>query len=757
MISMAGHKILAFLVVGLLAFSFLKFDYASGLSAQEYVVFASNIEKIRAQLAVVEQNINSSEDAFAHASIVGKLASQIEKPLRENDKLLADDLYLNLIDLPALLKSGAKQGAIISHISDGKLLLDKASIAVIPNELRDDHRFHAQVIFLLLTDADNQYQMANNEGYNSAIAYVDRAGKIYSKKVADIDNANLEESFVNIIEKMRVNADYNSVTASISEPQREMLAIAGASSSEHDKYFAEIRTLLPQVVEQYRIGNDAKADELAIKAYLDNFEYLESPLAQHDKQLMLTIEEMMRVELREMIRNGAEQEEIESHVQATLAKLDEAESLLRARTFTFEGAINGDGHNNDNSISIQQDETKPIGSAEEGAKKEVMSHIDTIRLKLMATLEDYQNGNYNSAFENSRSAYLDSYEFIEIPLNPIDPNFTLETEIKFSELRNLIQERASYEDVQAKVVELRKSLDESERLVTGPGMVAPAIAFSSSFSIMFREGLESVLIIGAILTYIEASRNEKFKKHVSYGIILAIIATAVTWLVSSFVISISGANREMIEAIAALSATGVLFYVSFWILNKIETKKWIEFVKAKVWQATTTGSAMVFVLLAFFTVYREGFETVLFYQAMFSFAKYMEHFVLLGLILGLGSLLVIYYVIRKLGKKLPLKVLFALTMGVGAYLSIAFVGNGVRSMQEAGYINITPLFGVIPRLDINLATMTGIHPTLETLVAQIALLSVYIVGVLYVLVWRSRKEKAIIQARKSRADIDESV
>ena len=69
-------------------------------------------------------------------------------------------------------------------------------------------------------------------------------------------------------------------------------------------------------------------------------------------------------------------------------------------------------------------------------------------------------------------------------------------------------------------------------------------------------------------------------------------------------------------------------------------------------------------------------------------------------------------------------------------------------------MKMTPLIGIVPRLDINLATMTGIHPTLETIVAQFALLSVYIVGMLYVLVWRSRKEKMIAQARKSRADID---
>ncbi|MFY3740994.1 MAG: high-affinity iron transporter [Candidatus Nitrosomirales archaeon] len=761
-----GHKILSLSLGGLLLLSISSFvGKADALTTEEYVVFVSSVEKIKAQLEIVKQNLNSnSQVAFAHSSVVGKLASQIEKPLRESNRALADDLYLNMIDLPALVKSGTKQDVLLSHISEGELLLDKATIAVVPNALRSDSSFYAQIIFVLLTNADQEYEKASDDGYNSAIAYVDRSHTIFREHIGkdtsvggDPDLDSFGQSFVNIIEKMRARADFNTVTSAISEPQRVVLAWASVgTNSEYSKYFDAIRTLLQQVVKEYKAGNYAAADEFAIEAYLDNFEYLEPVIAEHDKDLMLTIEGMMRVELREMIKDRESVEKIEAHVQAIFEKLNDAENIPSVRTLSY-GSVLTDGHVDGTATTSTTEETKSIGSAGGEAKTEVMNQVDAIRLKLIAVLNAYERGDYDSAFENARSAYLDSYEYIEIPLSPIDPNFTLEMEIKFAELRNLIQDRAPYEQVQAKVVELRKGLDESERLVTGPGLVAPSIAFSSSFSIIFREGLESALIIGAIITYLEASRNEKFKKHVYHGIVLALAASAVTWFVASFVITISGANRELIEAIAALSATGVLFYVSFWILNRIETKKWIEFVKAKVWQATTTGSVMVFVLLSFFTVYREGFETVLFYQAMFSFAKYMESYVALGFVLGLGSLLVIFYFIRRMGKKLPLKVLFALTMGVGAYLSIAFIGNGVRELQEAMYVKTTPLIGVVPRLDINLATMTGIHPTLETIVAQVALLSVYVVGMFYVLVWRSRKEQAILQARKSRADIDDAV
>ena len=160
-------------------------------------------------------------------------------------------------------------------------------------------------------------------------------------------------------------------------------------------------------------------------------------------------------------------------------------------------------------------------------------------------------------------------------------------------------------------------------------------------------------------------------------------------------------------------------------------------------------------MLSFFTVYREGFETVLFYEAMFGFAKYMELYVGLGFVLGLASLAGIYYITRKIGKRLPLKMLFGLTMGVGAYLSIAFLGNAIRELQTLDILPFTSLLGIIPRLDINMAKMTGIYPTLESLIGQIILLGVYLFAASYVLVLRPRKEQKIATMRKSRKEVDE--
>jgi high-affinity iron transporter len=556
-----------------------------------------------------------------------------------------------------------------------------------------------------------------------------------------------------------------SVASAIERDFSEELTLSAGSesNSEQIKYFSTIRELLNSINTSLNQGDYKSADAAAIKAYIDNYEYLESPIEKHDSDLMKEIELEMRERLRQQIREERSPQEIANLINIILAKLNMAEDLLRndpsynlktntSTTSTSRSSF-ADIEGLRQGLGTYAGETRQMGEADDPAKASVRNSVDQIRFKLSDMLKLYQNQNYEGAHLTAQSAYLDSYETIEIPLRPIDPDFTLEMEIKFANLRNLIQQHASFQMVEANTLEIRRGLDESERLVSGVGIVAPAIAFSTSFSIIFREGLESALIIGAILTYLEASRNSRFKRHVYYGILFAATATAATWFVAQYLIEISGASRELIEAIAGLSAVAVLFWVSFWVLNKIETKKWIEFVKAKVWKATTTGSVIVFVALAFFTVYREGFETVLFYQAMLSFAKYMELYVIAGMTVGLAVIIGVGFLVNRLGRRLPLRALFALTMGIGAYMSIAFMGNTIRELQELGVVPVTPLVGVIPRLDINLATMTGIHPTLESVIAQCVLLSIYLIGSIYILLLKPRRQQAIDNARKSMADL----
>lgn len=756
-----------------------------GISSNDLILVTVNLQRILEQMNLVQSSLSKgdSTSAFEHAYISHSIIfPSFKDKLREIDKNTSERLESLLIDLPIMVKSTPSSETESKIVQIVDLLNTTTSNILLPNN-SDYNSIIASTIMVLLNDSSKFYHTSNfgntkdpnnKIDYENAIGMVDISHKLYkniSNSYGDSKKLEIESFFRDLKVSLSQKSDPQSILKLITAIQTKLNENESnfQSNGSLTIYFGNIKNLLSKISGAIRSNSDySSAEKYATAAYLDNFEYLEPPLEKVDPNLKNSLELMMREELRELIKNK-QQSETSILLTSITNNLTKAANLLNVNYENLN--VNED---TDSSVPIMENTQlnnlsdikelskgfgtysgikKGFGESTDSEKTGVRTDIDNIRIKLVDLLQQYKDGNYDKAFATSRSAYLDSYEGIEIPLRPINPDFTLDMEIKFAELRNMIQQHQQYAKIEAKVVEIRSGLDESERLVTGTGVIAPTLAFSTSFSIIFREGLESALIIGAILTYLEASRNSQYKKHVYLGILISIIASIITWFVAQFVIDITGASKELIEAIAGISAVIVLFWVSFWILNKVETKKWIEFVKAKVWQATTTGSVMVFTMLSFFTVYREGFETVLFYQAMFSFAENMEIFVLLGLVLGLAVIISIVFVIRKLGKKLPLRVLFGLTMGIGAYMSIAFIGNAVREFQEIGYISTTHLFGIIPRLEINLATMTGIHPTLETTVAQIILLSIYSVGALYILIIQPRRKKLIESSRKSMAHL----
>lgn len=795
------------------------------MNRSDIIVLLVNLERIRTQMLLSQKSLeqNDPAGAFAHAYIPHSiifpaLKNTLPTFIDSNSTGSVKNIESSLADIAFMIKTNNPLDKVSPKIQSVIQLIGAIYTHLIGPVTQTNKDLFGQSAVLLLDDADKSYKLSGVATSNSTISVQQSANKhdfkeidyqnalelVHTSKqnyrtIANLTSSNknseINLAYTELQDRIITRSDNKEVSGLISFTQKLIGTsllnnvqaagnnFNGVNSIHYSRYFSTIDVLLHNVITEVTNGDYQKADQYAVTAYLDNYEYLESPIEKHDSKLKSDIEIQMREGLRQMLTKKAPPQSVTTFVSSLLLNLDKAKSLLK-NDASQQASINqpetnavlpGSNANTNKIINngiqdkgfadiqalskgfgVYTGERKQIGQANESSKGLVRQNIDQIRVKLDDTLRLYKSHNYDAALSSSRAAYLDSYENIEVPLRPINPDFTLDMEIKFAELRNLIQSHAPYESVQNKAIEIRKGLDESERLVSGTGVIAPTIAFSTSFSIVFREGLESALIIGAILTYLEASRNDRFKKHVYYGIALALAATGITWFIAEYIISISGANRELIEAIAGISAVGVLFWVSFWVLNKVETKKWIEFVKAKVWMATTTGSVMVFIMLSFFTVYREGFETVLFYQAMLYFAKYMEIYVISGLFLGLGIIVGIVFLIRKLGKKLPLRVLFALTMGVGAYMSIAFIGNAVRSFQEVGYISTTHMIGVIPRLDINLANMTGIHPTLETVIAQILLLAVYLIGSTYILIIRPRKQKAIETARKSMADFDKN-
>jgi high-affinity iron transporter len=756
-----------------------------------------NLKRIDVQLDILLDKINNGDSSFLfehsyiiHSSIYPTILNFTNNLNREKSQQLEE----YLADLPLMIKSNQNSNLVKNQINNIKNILQYFNSKIFNAFSTKEYQLlSSQTILNLLNDAKSSYGIYINSSkssindlrhlsavdYENTLSLINKSNSIYNSFKPEM-HANLIKKtdslfgeLRNIVSSKNANIDafdnmVNSIENSLAEFNKTISSSFSTNNSYNNSYniyFDNIRNLLSNATSSIKNENNyQKANDYVTTAYLDNFEYLEPVIEKINATLKVYTEVSMREQLRSLINNYEPFLQIQNLITKINSSLTEEEKLLSNKDIQdFVGSLNNISKSNSiingtdiNALKagfgVYTGERRAMGNSTDAYKSEVKDNIDSIRLKLNDAVLLYEQNNQKQAFSKAQSAYLDSYENIEIPLRPINPDFVLDMEIKFAELRNLISSSSPSPLIVKKISEIQKGLDESERLVSGTGSVAPTIAFSSSFSVIFREGLESALIIGAILTYLEASRNEKFKKYVYYGIILAIGITIITWYFAEYMIKISGVSREIIEAVAGLSAVAVLFWVSFWILNKIETKKWIEFVKAKVWQATTTGSFMVFTMLSFFTVYREGFETVLFYQALFSFAKYMESYVAAGLVTGLGAIIGVVFLIRKFGKKLPLRALFGLTIAVGSYMSITFIGNAIRELQEAGYISTTQLFGTIPRLDINLAEMTGIHPTLETIIGQVILLSIYVAGSFYVLVIQPRKKQTIAAMRKSVKD-----
>ncbi len=363
----------------------------------------------------------------------------------------------------------------------------------------------------------------------------------------------------------------------------------------------------------------------------------------------------------------------------------------------------------------------------------VQERILIVEQMIREAFELYKQGKVDDAYKVARDAYIDHFEIIEIPLRSIDPDFTLDMEVKFAEFREMIRTNAGIEDVESKMQEILVGLEKVSKSLEDPGLLAAAASLLTiiSFSIMLREGFEAVLLLSIIISLILATKSYELKKHVATGAMFALVLSIVTWIIIDQLIGLATRFRPIIEAVLTSVAVAILFYISFWILNNTHTKKWLEFVKAKVWEASAKGAPIAIVLLAFTTIYREGLETVIFYQTLLLSNVGMEMPIFLGALIGFGAVGILALLVFVAGKKIPTRLFFIFTMLVTAYLSIVFIGNAVKELQELGIVSVT-VVDIVPRSRI-LTDLTGIYPTLETLTAQVALVSVYVSGYIYMI------------------------
>jgi high-affinity iron transporter len=286
--------------------------------------------------------------------------------------------------------------------------------------------------------------------------------------------------------------------------------------------------------------------------------------------------------------------------------------------------------------------------------------------------------------------------------------------------------------VRAGATSLFATLDAAEgALVAGR---SPIGLFAESLMLMLREGFEAILVIGAIMAVLAKAGAHRRRRTVRWGIASALAASLLTAAIIEWIFRISAAQREALEGIVMLVAAATLFYVSYWLISKVEIAAWTRFVKGQIQRAVESGSALALAGVAFLAVYREGFETVLFYKALFvTGGAGGAAPITAGIVAGLLALVAVYVGIERFGLKVPMRPFFAVTGATLSYMAFVFAGRGVRELQEGGYVGLTP----VPGAPAN--AFLGIYPTAETLTVQAAILLALAVALVWTFAVRPRR------------------
>ena len=356
-----------------------------------------------------------------------------------------------------------------------------------------------------------------------------------------------------------------------------------------------------------------------------------------------------------------------------------------------------------------RDTTSPIAVAMAGVKK---------------ARDTYAEGKPDIAYDAAVDAYLEGFELAEASVATTDSGLVLRIEKAMTALRQGIRERQPVETINATASNVLELLEEASARVDGETL-SSGVAFSSALIIILREGLEAILILGAIAAFLNQTGHRGAMPWLHAGWIGALFVGVLTWVVSEYVLTISGATRELTEGITALLAAGILFYVGFWMHSKLNAARWQQFIREKIQQALDARTLYGITLIAFIAVYREVFETVLFFQALWAqVGSDGSTAVTGGFLVGAAIVAVAAWGIFYFGVKLPLKQFFGFSAAVMVLLAIVFAGKGVMALQEAGYLPINAL-------DFDPIGWLGIYPSVQALGAQALVIAAAVVLILY--------------------------
>ena len=358
----------------------------------------------------------------------------------------------------------------------------------------------------------------------------------------------------------------------------------------------------------------------------------------------------------------------------------------------------------------------------------------TVRAQLDSAYALAREGKDEAASAAAFDAYM-TFEQVERSVRAKHPALASSLEARFAALRTRAAGGATTAELDGIRAGLAADLENAEREL-GEAL-SPLNLFFQSFVILVREGLEAILVIGALMAFLVKTGAANRKRDIHVGVGAAVAASLLTAFALETVFQLTPGKREALEGATMVVATGVLFYVSYWLLSKMEVAKWNQFVRGKVQDAVSSGSALALASAAFLAVYREGFETVLFYKALFvaGGTGASTGAIVAGIVLGSVVMVGVYIAINRFGVRLPLKPFFGVTSAFLYYMAFVFAGKGVAELQE-GRILPTTIVAWAPRIP-----ALGIYPTVESLAAQGVLLVLLLAALVWTFVLEPRRLK----------------
>ncbi|MGA7398311.1 MAG: FTR1 family protein [Solirubrobacterales bacterium] len=429
--------------------------------------------------------------------------------------------------------------------------------------------------------------------------------------------------------------------------------------------------------------------------------------------------------------------------RALLAKVNEVQGYLKDAT---------SGRNVRSPSEIEAISNEIAESAEamfpedwQGSSED--ADYDLVDISLDQMMNAINAGDYDIAEQNRLSAYA-FFEFgPEVKLRGFDPGLSVEIEGLFwygarglPGLATQIAKGDSGREVQPTLIELKAAIEDAHK-ITGSS-TSDGTVITNAALIVFREGLEAILIIAAITASMIGARRY-LRKPVYRGALLAIPASVLSYAAMVALLGSFAKYGEKVEAVVGLMAIGVLLIVLNWFLHKVYWTEWIATHRKKTKELTAAvgagaaaGGATVFGLyaLGFESVFREGMETVLFLQALQLAAGTGP--VLVGVLIGLTAMGIVGFLTFKLESKLPYKKLLIVTGVLISLVLFTMVGTTVRTMQGVGWLPIHPIDVQIP---LWMGNWLGVFPSVETLAAQIGAMA-FVIGSYYAAGWVSKRK-----------------